>query len=499
MGKFKDDLTSYIDAGLPIIYVDTFEEWKVENALKTIPGKNIMEWSIYGFRDFATNTILSGLSLIATLKLLDHDLKRYNRRILILKDTHSFLSDPVLVAMLKRLSRRLSEIEGLEFNIVIISPVVIIPPELEKYVSLLSLDYLDQSGIEQVVNDFCDKQELELTPQFLEELSVALKGLTEYEIRNMLAIALSSTDKTLTNTELALIIEQKQQLIKKSGLLELVNVKGDLSSIGGLGVLKKWLRRKAIIFKNISQAEKQGVDKPKGVLIAGMPGCGKSLSAKAAAKLFDIPLLRMDIGRIMGKYVGESEANMRKAIQLAEAISPCVLWIDELEKAFAGVGGNSGASDVTTRLVGTFLTWLQEKDSMTFVVATANDISNMPAEFLRKGRFDEMFYVGLPNQEERKEIFEIHIRKRRPDALNNNYVDLDDLAGYEKTDGYSGADIEGVVKDSIEEVFVHKKELTTDDIKSAIDNTHSLKEVMDKEWDEIKANYEKRNFKKASE
>ena len=275
----------------------------------------------------------------------------------------------------------------------------------------------------------------------------------------------------------------------------MIPLKESMEDIGGLELLKQWLRRKAKIFKNLERAEKFGVDIPKGVLIAGMPGCGKSLNAKAAAKLFYVPLLRLDMGRIMGKYVGESEANMRRAIALAEAISPCVLWIDELEKAFAGTGGEGGGAEVTTRLFGTFLTWLQEKESLAFVVATANNITKLPPELLRKGRFDEIFYVDLPKDEERKTIFSIHIRKRRPQDLDA--INLDKLV--QKTKGYSGADIEGVVKDSVEEAFSQEEDkITTEGILQAIANTHSLSEIMKDSIDKMAKAYKERKFKNAS-
>ena len=292
-----------------------------------------------------------------------------------------------------------------------------------------------------------------------------------------------------------MIFEQKQQVIQKSGILEMVPLNEGLDDIGGLESLKSWLQRKQKIFKNIRKAKQFGVSVPKGVLIAGMPGCGKSLNAKAAAKLFGVPLLRLDMGRLMGKYVGESEANMRKAIMLAEAISPCVLWIDELEKSFAGIGGEGTSNDISTRLFGTFLTWLQEKDSMAFVVATANNIEKLPPELLRKGRFDEIFYVGFPNDEERKKIFSIHINKRRPNDLK--YINLDVLV--KKTNGYSGADIEGVVRDGVEEAFAKGKNcVDTNDIILAINNTHSLSEIMKDSLDIISKIYHERKFKNAS-
>jgi SpoVK/Ycf46/Vps4 family AAA+-type ATPase len=234
---------------------------------------------------------------------------------------------------------------------------------------------------------------------------------------------------------------------------------------------------------------------PKGVLIAGVPGCGKSLTAKVTASLFDIPLLRLDIGKILGKYVGESEENMRKAIALAEAISPCVLWVDELEKAFAGIGAGGDGNEVTVRLFGAFLTWMQEKTSTVFVIATANDITKLPPELMRKGRFDEIFFVGLPKPEERKKIFEIHINKRR----KNDFSSIDISKLVDKTDGYSGADIEGVVKESIENAFADGKEkLTTDYILKAISETHSLSEIMKESLDSMSKVYKDRKFKNAS-
>ena len=197
----------------------------------------------------------------------------------------------------------------------------------------------------------------------------------------------------------------------------------------------------------------------------------------------------------MGKYVGESEENMRKATALAEAISPCVLWIDELEKAFAGIGGSGGGAEVTTRLLGSFLTWMQEKDDPVFVVATANDISKLPPELLRKGRFDEIFYVGLPKEEERSKIFEIHIKKRRSADLNN--INIQELV--KKTNGYSGADIEGVVKESIEGVFADgRAELTTKDVLATIQGTHSLSEIMKEPLERMSQEYKNRKFKNAS-
>jgi SpoVK/Ycf46/Vps4 family AAA+-type ATPase len=245
---------------------------------------------------------------------------------------------------------------------------------------------------------------------------------------------------------------------------------------------------------NLSESKKFGVDLPKGILIVGMPGCGKSLTAKVTSKMFDVPLLRLDVGKLMGKYVGESEDNLRRAIKTAEAVAPCVLWIDELEKAFAGVGGSGGGSDVTTRLFGNFLTWLQEKESSVYVVATSNDISKLPPEFLRKGRFDELFFVDLPNDEERRQIFEIHLKKRR--KMNKN---IDTIKLLKSTAGYSGADIESVVKEAIEEAFCDgKREVDTNHMLEIIKKTKSISKTLKEKIDELKKVLEKYDMKPAS-
>ena len=255
-----------------------------------------------------------------------------------------------------------------------------------------------------------------------------------------------------------------------------------MDDIGGLSKLKKWLERKAVIFNDFDCAKSFHIDMPKGVVISGVPGCGKSLTAKVAAKRFGIPLVRLDIGRLLGKYVGEFEQNMRKALKLSEAISPCVLWIDEIEKAFAGIGNNN-SHEVTTRLFGQFLTWMQEKESKVFIVATANDISSLPPEFLRKGRFDELFFVDLPDDAERRQILEIHLRKREQWSSS---IDIGKLS--EATKGFNGADIEAVVKNTIELAFIRSREenttikggtaITTNDLLQVIKDTKSISRIL---------------------
>ena len=493
--SLKSKLARYIDAGFPIIYINTFEEDKVDSIISEVSfGKEIFEWNeTNGLIDTKTRTpMFEECSVEMTLDWFKYD-DKLDRTILVFKDMNSYLEDPQIVSKIKGLAKMI--VQGVDANLIIVSNTIVIPKELEKLITILEMDYLNTDEIKNIIRVFIQDNNLKnVKESLIDEFATAFKGLTEFEINNLLALSYAD-DGELTRKDLRLIFEQKQQVIKKAGILEMIPLKETVDDIGGLENLKDWFIRKAKVYKNMEQAQKYGVDMPKGVLIAGVPGCGKSLNAKAAANLFEVPLLRLDMGRLMGKYVGESEGNLRKAIALAEAISPCVLWIDELEKAFAGIGGSGGDSEVTTRLFGNFLTWMQEKNSPTFVVATANDITMLPPELLRKGRFDEIFYVGLPNDSEREKIFKIHINKRRPKDLKN--INIKELVS--KTKGFSGSDIEGVVKDAVESAFADNKSfIQTQDIIDAIKNTNSISDVMKDMLEKMTKEYETRKFKSAS-
>lgn len=497
----KENLSRYLDAGFPILYINTFEEANAEEIIKQVADRRtIATWSkARGYGEFSTKSdewtvptskeMFENLNSVLNSKV--SNIRDMNRSIFVIKDAHIELEDNDTIAAIKEIAVKISS--GIDSCVIFISPVVKVPVELEKYITILEMDYLGYNEICKIIKGFSEENGITLTDKLLEDMAIAFKGLSEFEIENILALAVAD-DGSLSRKDLGLIFEQKKQMILKSGILEMIPLKESIDDIGGLENLKTWLKRKAKVITNMNSAEKFGVDMPKGVLIAGVPGCGKSLCAKAAAKLFEVPLLRLDMGKLMGKYLGESEANLRKAINLAEAISPCVLWVDELEKAFAGIGGDGG-HEVTTRLFGSFLTWMQEKTSGAFVVATANDITKLPPELLRKGRFDEIFYVGLPKDDERSTIFKIHIGKRRKDDLNN--IKVEELVA--KTKGYSGADIEGVVREAVEYAFAEEKEhLTTDDILNAIKDTNSLSVIMKESLDKMAKEYEARKLKNAS-
>ena len=500
----QDKMIRCMDAGFPLILLNTFEEDKADDIIQSVSyGRQVLEWSVLGLVKKVqkkTHLLKESISLADTLQYFMRNEEDLNRSVFVLKDVQSLLRDDLIVARLKYLAQRINEGILDDVNVVIVSQETIVPPVLEHFMTIIGMGYLSQEEIISLIRDFCDRQGIDrLEEELEEELAFSFKGLSEFEIINILALAVSG-DNEIDKTDIQLISEQKRQLIMKVGLLEMVTVNEDFNSIGGLENLKQWLKRKAVIYKDIRKAREFGVDIPKGVLITGMPGCGKSLTAKATAKLLDIPLLKMDMGRLMGKYVGESEGNMRRAISLAEAIAPCVLWIDELEKVFAGINGDGSGAEVTTRLFGTFLTWLQENKNMVFVVATANNIMKLPPELLRKGRFDEIFYVDLPNEDERRSILQIHVAKRRPQDFYE--INFDELV--DKTIGYCGADLEAIVKDGIERAFsaqekkLVEKKLRTRNIVAAIKDTRSLQQTNGETIERMQKLYKDRKFKNAT-
>ncbi len=486
-------LASYIDALHPIIYINHFDFRVIDAAIASV-GKNV--------KSIEFNYAMGAVNFQTKSQLFECDLERFLRMTMddgyeqetyiILKDVHRELDSPKIIALLKCIAERNLYNDNYSATVFILSEITIIPKELENYITVFDIPLPTAKEILEIINQFISDMEIKVEQDVIDEIALSFKGLNEFQIRQILNLAYQDGG-CIDQEDKGLILKEKEQFIKKSGMLELVNFSETVDDIGGLENLKDWLARKAKIFANLDKAIKFGVDVPKGIMIIGMPGCGKSLTAKATASLFEIPLVRLDVGRLLGKYVGESEENMRKALNLSEAISPCVLWIDEIEKAFAGVGGSSG-NDVTTRLFGQFLTWMQEKESTVFIVATANDISMMPPEFLRKGRFDELFFVDLPNSEERRKILKIHLKKRK--KWNE---EIDSIALIKETEGFNGADLEAVVKDTIETAFVEQKEtITTKDLLDTIKDTKSISSTLKEKIKQIRATIEKIDIKPAS-
>lgn len=489
-----DILSSYVDALHPIIYINHFDFKVIDEEIKEIGASaKIVEYNnALGLIDFYTKSPMQECNLEQFLKLtLDDGFD--NETFLILKDIHRELNDPKIISLLKRISENNLYNENYYATIFIVSEIVVIPKELENYITVFDIPLPTNTEILEIINNFITDLNINVQQEIINDIAISFKGLNEFQIKQILNLAYQDGG-SIDKDDKLLILKEKEQFIKKSGMLEIVNFSETIDDIGGLENLKKWLERKAKIFANLDKAIKFGVDVPKGIMIIGMPGCGKSLTAKATASLFEIPLVRLDVGRLLGKYVGESENNMRNALKLSEAIAPCVLWIDEIEKAFAGVG-SEGGNEVTTRLFGQFLTWMQEKENTVFIVATANDISRMPPEFLRKGRFDELFFVDLPNGEERKKIIDIHLKKRN--KWNKN---IDSIALIKETTGFNGADIEAVVKDTIEMAFIEgKNTITTDDLLESVRDTKSISNTLKDKIEQIKQTIEKIDIKLASE
>lgn len=487
-------LASYIDALHPIIYINHFDFKVIDDVIARVGehAKCVEFNNALGLIDFKTKSPLCECDLEHFLKLTMDDGFEHET-FLVLKDIHNELSNPKIIALLKKIAENNLYNDVYHATILIVSEITVIPRELENYITIFDIPLPTISEIHTLIQDFIRDLEISVEQDTINDIALSFKGLNEFQIKQILNLAYQDGG-CIDQDDKLLILKEKEQFIKKSGMLEIVNFTETIDDIGGLENLKKWLSRKAKVFSNLDKAIKFGVDIPKGIMIIGMPGCGKSLTAKATASLFEIPLVRLDIGRLLGKYVGESEENMRKALKLAEAISPCVLWIDEIEKAFAGVGGDGSGNEVTTRLFGQFLTWMQEKENTVFIVATANDISRMPPEFLRKGRFDELFFVDLPNGEERRKILDIHLKKR-----NKWNKGIDSIALIKETQGFNGADLEAVVKDTIEMAFIDgKTSITTEDLIQSVKDTKSISSTLKDKIAQIKATVSKIDIKPAS-
>jgi len=486
-------LASYVDALRPIIYIHSFDCYAVDRLIESISkGIAVYEYNAAdGYVDFISKTPKQAYSLNQFLALFDNN--EAKKSFLILKDVHTQLDNAEIVARLKSQALKTIYNNDVYVTVFLVNTALVIPPELEAMITVFDIPLPQHAEIIDTINDYAQGFQLALAEEVINELAVSFKGLSDFEIRQILNLAYQENG-VLDKNDKTLILKEKEQIIRKSGLLEIIHFDTTLGNVGGLVKLKEYLNTKARIFNQLGEAKKFGIDLPKGVLIVGMPGCGKSLTAKATAHLFNVPLLRLDIGKLMGKYVGESEDNLRKAIKTAEAVAPCVLWIDELEKAFAGVGGTGGGSDITTRLFGNVLTWLQEKDSSVYVLATSNDVSKLPPEFLRKGRFDELFLVELPNEEERRSIFEIHLKRR-----GKMGGAIDTIKLLKVTHGFSGADIEAVVKETIETAFISDdKTITTEKLLTTIKNTKSISVTLKDKIEALKKIFEELDFRAAN-
>ena len=492
----KQRLRAHALSHYPILYLLTHDDAEADELIADLDSeRKIIEWNMArGLVDFRNKRpLLAWCDLAAALEqLLDRD--DLDRHFLVIRDAHLGLRDsPLAVARLKALITQIRQDEEAEVTVLLVSSEQFIPRELEKFITLFELPLPDEAAIRAIILEHAGAYGVQVADPALSQLALAFQGLSRYEIGQLINRGYQA-DGLIGAKDIELVQAEKTQIIQKSGLLDMLPVRERLDDIGGLDQLKPWLEQKRNLLSDWPAARAFGVEPPKGVLIVGMPGCGKSLTAKVTAALFGLPLLRMDLGALMGKYVGESEANMRRAIAVAEAVSPCVLWVDEVEKAFVGIGGGGAGSEVATRLFGYFLTWMQEKTRQVFVVATANDISVLPPELLRKGRFDEIFCVDFPTEAERAAIFRVHLHKRKQSGPR---VDVAQLA--RRTEGYSGADIEAVVKEGIERAFIDgRAELTTERLLRVVESTQPLSVVMKDKVEQYRKRFKDMRIKAAS-
>ncbi|MGK7932017.1 MAG: AAA family ATPase [Microcystaceae cyanobacterium] len=457
---FSEEFELLLRACYPLLYIPTVEEERVESDIQQcaqrMGNRKVYIWDfVEGYQDNPNNQSVGQRNPLQALEYVEK-LPSNIAGIFLLRDFHRFLEDISISRKLRNLARKL---KSQPKNIVILAPDISIPDELSEVITVVDFPLPSAIAIRQEIQRLLSSTGQGLDNKLLDELVRASQGLSLERIRRVLTRCFASHGK-IDPEDVELILEEKRQSIRKTQILDFYPATEQISDIGGLDNLKDWLLRRGGAFSE--QARTYGLPHPRGLLLVGIQGTGKSLTAKAISHHWHLPLLRLDVGRLFGGLVGESESRTRQMIGLAEALAPCVLWIDEIDKAFAGVEGK-GDGGTTSRVFGTFINWLAEKTSAVFVVATANNIQTLPPEMLRKGRFDEIFFVGLPSETEREAIFSVHLSRLRPHNLKA--YDIKRLA-YE-TPEFSGAEIEQTIIEAMHLGFSQNRDFTTDDILEA--------------------------------
>jgi len=444
---FADNLSLLLRSRYPVIYISTYEEERLEQAIADTAkhlGRSIYLWDFV--EGYTANPTDAGFGKRNPLQALEFVDKISQPALFVLRDFDRFLEDVAIARKLKNLHRRLRELPQ---NIILLATQINIPSALQEILTVLEFPLPLPPILRAEIQKFAPT----LSPTDIEELVSASQGLSLERLRRVLTRAIAQQG----TPDLDLILEEKKQTIRQTQILDFFATNTTIADIGGLDNLKDWLKLRGGAFS--AKARRYGLPYPKGLMLVGIQGTGKSLTAKAIAHEWHLPLLRLDVGRLFAGLVGESEARTRQMIQITEALAPCVLWIDEIDKAFPITDGR-GDGGTTNRVFATFLTWMAEKTSSVFVVATANNVRSLPPELLRKGRFDEIFFVGLPNQTEREEILTVHLNKYRPHNLRN--YDLGRLA-YETPD-FSGAELEQAIIEAMHIGFSQNRDFTTEDI-----------------------------------
>lgn len=467
------NLTAKLNEGLP----DTqAEEWLKTSGYRTMIWDSVNGWhSVEGKKVEGTNDPAAAL-----MHLLHDDTKA---GIYIMQNFHLQWQDTYTLPTLIQLVRDVAKKGKVSHkHLFFVSRNVEIPPEISDLAVVLDFNLPDKDGLEEYINEYVGHLGLrDISDEDIRGAAEASVGMTTNEVESALSVALvTSRGKTIDRR---IIFDEKAKAVKKSGLLEYIPTDETMENVGGLENLKDWTGKVSLAFKNPEKARDYKLPIPKGCLITGVSGGGKSLVAKAIANKFDVPLFRCDIGRVFGSLVGETEGKTRDLFKLIEALSPAVFLFDELEKSMSG-GESSGKTDggVTSRLLGNFLTFMQEKTTPSYIVGTANDVSKLPPEMLRAGRWDELWFVDLPTKEDREVILKIHIRKTGRDI--SNFKKLDTLA--EMSEGFTGAEIENAVKISMFNAFSEDREYTSKDLKQAIEGTVPLSKTKAKEMNALR-------------
>ena len=489
--NFLNEFVLLLKARYPIIYISTNEEERIEYLIKYCAKKYVARtyysWDfVDGYQGNPNDKGFAARNPLEALDLIDK-LTPETASLFVLKDYDNFLKDFSVVRKLKNLSRSLKTQPK---NIIIVSSEINIPDSLKEFVTLLEFPLPSYSEILEELNRLLSSLQQEIDPTKINNIATACQGLSLERIRRVLSKVIAKNGE-IDDSSPPLILQEKKQIIQQTQLLEFCLNDKNLDDLGGLDVFKQWLQVRDQAFSQ--EAIKYGLPYPKGLLLVGVQGTGKSVAAKIIAHEWQLPLLRLDFGRLFASLIGQSEQRVRKMIEIAEALSPCVLWVDEIDKAFAGAQ-SSGDSGTTSRVLATFITWLSEKTSPVFVVSTANNIELIPPEILRKGRFDEMFFLNLPTREEREAIFEVHLKKYRPDSIENFQIPL--LGQLSKE--FSGAEIEQVVIDAMRLGFNEDREFNNEDILVSIQNFVPLARTRSKELDQLKSWAESGNVISAS-
>lgn len=450
-------IVHYIQAGYPGLYLVSPEEQRVEAEIKAVVNHlnsnckdqyDLCYWSVVdGLINTKSNQVHSCNDPLEVLQVIS---EQKERTVFLLKDYHLFLEDPNPV-VLRKLKDVLVEAKTKQKPIIIAGCRLVLPPELEREITVVEFSLPGKDALRAVLQGVMESAGIKSMDREQQEKVIdAASGLTTIEAENSYALSFVQT----RNIVPTVIAREKAQAVKKNGLLEIIETKETFDSIGGLDVLKSWLLKRKDAFSQ--RAREYRLPTPRGLLVIGIPGTGKSLCSKATASVFGVPLLKLDVGRLFAGLVGQSESNLRSVIQTTEALAPCVLFLDELDKGFAGTR-SSGATDGGTlsRVFGSFIGWMQDKTSPVFVVAAANDVSQLPPELLRKGRFDELFFVDLPNDTEREAIWEIQIQKHGRDSK-----EFDIAALSKATDGLTGSEIEQVFIEALFCGFDQQREPT---------------------------------------